>query len=191
MPSFAVLLALLLAATCGASSVAPRGRPARPGSADNLRGPARPGSADKLLALRGGDAKSVVLALNAAVTTAYGIGCTVAPTQVMMIYGHSGNAIAFMDAGHALSQYIGGMQAVLGLRCLSALTGVGVAGFPACKPKEVLEEMFTVHAGAAAIAAYRAWRGSQISLLAAMATPLPGSILFAGLSYWGARQCAA
>jgi len=173
----AAVLALALAASCAA---APLAQPATK----------RPKAASKALVLRGGDAKTVVLALNAVVTLGYGVGCTFAPTQVMKIYGSKG-AINFMDAGHALSQYLGGMQAVFGLRCVSALAGVGFAGFPACNAQDVLVEMCTVHTGAALIAAYRfgrVWR--QSSLLAASASPLPGSLLYAGLSYWAARKCA-
>lgn len=138
--------------------------------------------AEKILSIRGGGSKKsdVVLKLNAFVSAAYGIGFISAPSKVMAIYG-STETIAFMAPAHGLCQFMGGVHACIALRCVCAL-GV-VAGLPSRDCKETLQDQFFLHAAMAAVAGYRTIRASQFSLLAATASPLPGSLALAALTY--------
>jgi len=169
---------------CSAGRVAPHERSRTPLIA--LRG----GPSSSVLALRGGGRPSksdVTLFLNAVISGAYGLGCTLAPSKVVAIYGAT-EKIGFLHPAHGISQYLGGVQLVFALRCASAL---GMVGFlPPHGKAETLQDQALLHTAMAVIAGYRTLRGAQFSLLAATASPLPGSLLLAYLSYAASRAAA-
>eukprot|EP00316_Scyphosphaera_apsteinii_P017136 CAMPEP_0119300868 /NCGR_PEP_ID=MMETSP1333-20130426/2750_1 /TAXON_ID=418940 /ORGANISM="Scyphosphaera apsteinii, Strain RCC1455" /LENGTH=189 /DNA_ID=CAMNT_0007302783 /DNA_START=166 /DNA_END=735 /DNA_ORIENTATION=- len=139
-----------------------------------------PNSITKTLVLRGGITKSdVALGINAFTSTAYGLGFLFTPAKVLTLYG-AGGALDFLNPVHGVAQFMGGLQLAVAVRCFGAL---GVTGFPTRGAQETLQDMCVVHSLAAVISAYRAYRGSGFSLLAASATPLPGCIALAALSY--------
>jgi len=125
-----------------------------------------------------------VLGVNAFISSVYGAGCLLDPSKILAIYG-STEKIVFLHPAHGMSQYLGGLHLTIALRCLSAL---GVGCLPKRDAKLVLQEQAVVHAAMAAVAGYRTIAGAQISLLAATASPLPGSILLAALSYAAAKS---
>ena len=135
----------------------------------------------KVVALRGGERKKgdLVLGLNALISAAYGVGFVSAPSAVMAIYG-STETIPFLAPAHGLCQFMGGMHAVIAFRCACAL---GVAGLPSRDRKQTLQDQALLHGAMAAVALYRTVRISQFSLLAASASPLPGSLALAALTY--------
>ena len=161
-----VHLPLLLLATADVAALTtPRARPA----------------AAKALSLRGGAVtkQEFALGLNAFVSAAYGVGFTLAPAQVLKIYGSTA-PIDFLSPAHACAQFLGAVHVMIAYRCLSALGSV--QALPPRDRKECLADQCVYHSAAAAVAAYRTVKGSGISLLAATATPLPGSLALAWLS---------
>ena len=167
MPRAAVLLSLL-AATVGATTT-PRPRPLA----------AQPTAVRSALALRGGAKGDFALGLNAVVSAAYGIGFTLAPAQVLKIYGSTA-PVEFLSPAHACAQFLGAVHVMIAYRCLSAMGTV--KALPSRDRKECLGDQCVYHSAAAAVAAYRTVKGSGYSLLAATATPLPGSLALAFLS---------
>ena len=159
--------------------------------------PTRPpasGALAKTLSLRGGAAAppliaaspaapatrskkaTVALGLNAGVSVAYGILATCNPNAMLAIYGVTG-ALDFMSPAFGVCQYLGGMHIAVALRCLAT---IGVPGLPKRDAKETLEGMTALHTVAGCIAAFRQFKGSS--------SPVVGSVLMAGLSYWASKD---
>ena len=122
------------------------------------------------------------------VASAYGLGCILAPSKFLAVYGAT-EAIPFFTPAHAVCQYLGGIQCVIALRCLSAL-GLTGGTLSMRDPKKTLEDQCLLHAAMALVAGYRTVRAAQISWLAATASPLPGAILLSYFSYAAARSLA-
>jgi len=76
---------------------------------------------------------------------------------------------------------------VIALRCLSALGLSGATLSPRDK-KKTLEDQCLLHSAMAVVAGLRTFKAAQISWLAATASPLPGAILLAALSYSAAKS---
>ena len=119
---------------------------------------------------------TVALGLNAGVSVAYGILATCNPNAMLAIYGVTG-ALDFMSPAFGVCQYLGGMHIAVALRCLAT---IGVPGLPKRDTKETLEGMTALHTVAGCIAAFRQFKGSS--------SPVVGSVLMAGLSYWASKD---